>query len=487
MNYEELVIKTEPPDSYIKDEPSDDEFIETPTKITVKTEPNIFVFDDIKTNNIYPVKAEHIDLKLENKEAVFKLEIEEETVQYDNNNVDNLRSDCSFCLESFSNARGLYNHKKRRLCCKYNTKTISWKKLSRLISKPFKCQVCLKRFCTVRNRNKHMSDHFGKRFVICPMCGKFIINQSEYTKHFTQHVTKQLPVKCKSCSEKFTAKRLYYNHVKMHKVKERLTKCVICSRTFSPQAMRFHKASKKFPCTHCWKVFCVQSRLATHLRSHTGEKPFPCSSCSMRFTTNGNLTKHFRIHSGFKPYVCDYCSKRFSRPDYLKRHYLAIHNVHRLIRKCDYNNENNAQTEKQVDSITCDICSKSYPSKQSLISHMRVHNKEKNFKCGICSKTFLYKGLLNGHLKIHKGDKPFACTFCPKRFIKRYDLTRHIYTHTREKNHTCEICYEKFSRLDVLRLHLRCHTGQRPYECSFCFKTFAQKSNLTHHLKTCKP
>lgn len=240
--------------------------------------------------------------------------------------------------------------------------------------------------------------------MICQICGKLTIKHSEYLKHFIIHVTKKTPVRCKFCPKKFTTKFVYFKHLLKHKKTTKHSKCKICFSTFSEKSIKAHNKQAKLSCNYCTKPFCIKSQLTVHLRSHTGEKPFQCAVCLHSFSTKGNLIKHSRTHTGSKPYSCKTCLKRFSRPDYLNKHYQTIHKA--IYESSNHKNRTpiafKAFEKKNEEEVECGICSNKYPSKQSLISHMRVHNKEKNFQCEICSKTFLYKGKQYFNLVIFK-------------------------------------------------------------------------------------
>ncbi|XP_057656107.1 zinc finger protein 25-like [Diorhabda carinulata] len=417
-------------------------------------------------------------------ENVLKMEIGDEGLQY--NYEENIPIHCSVCNRSFETTGGLLNHLKRRLRCRYQTKFVAqfWKCFLKKVAKPFKCQVCLKYFSSIYQKDKHTEAHFGKACVACIFCGEYFIKQKEYLQHYRNHSTKQFPIKCKICPRRFPTKTVYIKHLKTHKdISKNRYRCKKCGSTHSKKSLLLkHTQKEKLNCAYCTKTFCKKSDLTSHLRSHTGEKPYQCAVCSWRFSFKGNLIKHCTIHTGYKAHTCEICLKSFSRADYLKSHYVGVHKKEIAIRK-------RRQYKKKIvvkSRCVCNICDKVCPSKTSLTSHMRVHNREDTFKCTVCDKSFRYKGLLNGHMKIHLNYRPYACGLCPKTFIKRNDLTRHTKTHTKEKNFKCEICGDRFSRKDVLRLHLRGHTGQRPYECEYCLKTFIQKSNMTHHLKKCR-
>ncbi|XP_028155637.1 gastrula zinc finger protein XlCGF58.1-like [Diabrotica virgifera virgifera] len=488
-------IKEEP----LQDDDDDDIFEETESLF--KNEDASVKFEN---NNNFDLKAEEIKIE-DYKEfthpedyhlhPVLKCEVEDEGIQCNYDEIIPLK--CSVCGRSFKTTRDLVNHLQQRLRCRYQVPFVAqyWKSFVQKVAKPFRCLVCLKYFSSVKRKIDHIKQHFKAGCVVCPICGKLFTKEKEYYNHFRHHLTKQLPLKCKSCPRKFPTKLIYLKHLTKHKQrKKKQYRCVRCKQPLSSEMYLRKHLKKTVKCPYCDAVFCIKAQLASHLRSHIESERYQCAECSRSFNHKGNLVKHCRTHTGYRPCVCKICLKGFSRIDYLRKHYISIHNqeMERTRKQYTYKKKRQMQKQKEnsasksVEGFSCDICNKTYPSKTSLSSHIRVHNSGKSFQCNVCGKSFAYKGLLNGHMKIHLGYKPFACTLCPKTFIKRNDLTRHTFTHTKERNFRCEICYQAFARKDVLRLHLRNHTGQRPYQCDGCLKTFTQKSNMTHHLKRCK-
>ena len=110
--------------------------------------------------------------------------------------------------------------------------------------------------------------------------------------------------------------------------------------------------------------------------------------------------------------------------------------VHLNEEECDvHTGENTAQSNANMYSQTadrrfkCNICCKSFDSKQSVTSHLYQHTTEKSFKCNICAKSFQKKSHLTRHLRIHNNEKPFKCNICNKSFSQKSHLTRHLYIH----------------------------------------------------------
>lgn len=137
------------------------------------------------------------------------------------------------------------------------------------------------------------------------------------------------PYKCNVCRKRFKLKV----YLKKHEMAPELGKhfsCVFCSKAFPERDKlrvheRIHTGEKPFVCNFCPMTFARKDKLKNHARSHTGEKPFVCGVCLKSFTRNDKLVMHQRTHSGERPFVCEVCTKAFSRRDHLKKH-MRIHN-----------------------------------------------------------------------------------------------------------------------------------------------------------------
>ena len=155
---------------------------------------------------------------------------------------------------------------------------------------------------------------------------------------------------------------------------------------------------------------------------------------------------------------------------------------------------------------------------------------DKSVKCEICDKTYASKNNLSLHIKsVHHNIKGNKCKFCEKAYSRNYDLKIHMkYVHNEqmkknegkkdedilEKTHQmknfskffeCEICARKFDDPIVLRFHKKTvHEGQKPqkqiiyvrdhkfgnikvlekcnFNCEFCGKSFTNSTTKATHI-----
>ena len=63
---------------------------------------------------------------------------------------------------------------------------------------------------------------------------------------------------------------------------------------------------------------------------------------------------------------------------------------------------------------------------------------ENNFKCEICEKTFSTKQRKRQHIKTHEGQRNYKCDSCGKSFTTSGNLKIHInVVHEGQKDHKC--------------------------------------------------
>ncbi|CAG0891315.1 unnamed protein product [Cyprideis torosa] len=132
----------------------------------------------------------------------------------------------------------------------------------------------------------------------------------------------------------------------------------------------------------------------------------------------------------------------------------------------------------------CEVCGKTFSTRQWMISHTRIHTGEKPFQCSFCAATFAHAHNLRLHLRTHTGERPYPCDVCGKRFLRKQLLQRHQISHNPESAPTCDICGRTFTESHGLKLHKRSmHSHEKPFLCEICNKTFSRSHHLKRHLQ----
>ena len=147
-------------------------------------------------------------------------------------------------------------------------------------------------------------------------------------------------------------------------------------------------------------------------------------------------------------------------------------------------------TERQIGGISlpdrpfmCEICSRTFRLKGTLVKHMLVHSDEKAFECAVCSARFRRKDKLQEHEVVHSKEKPFHCEDCPAKFARLAGLREHLSVHTGERPFQCNQCPASFRLKSMLRSHQVVHITAQDFRCEVCSRAFRTKLLLQSHRK----
>ena len=93
----------------------------------------------------------------------------------------------------------------------------------------------------------------------------------------------------------------------------------------------------------------------------------------------------------------------------------------------------------------CQYCYKLFITKQSRVTHERVHTGEKPCSCQYCDKMFSRKETLKRHVKsMHEGLRPHECRECGVRFTEKGSLSKHVRSIQQGERHKCSLCNQSF-------------------------------------------
>lgn len=263
--------------------------------------------------------------------------------------------------------------------------------------------------------------------------------------------------------------------------------------------------NKPHQCSTCGKHYSNKFRLKLHMQVHTGEKPYKCSYCEVEFGCPSNRRRHEKVHSGEKPFECTGCMKRFARSDDLKKHYnyCKLHDGNRAninqsqdedsteseskesenpnafekhdasVTKGDENLESKAFKERKEKPsaqlpFQCDLCPKSYSSRQNLLHHCFRHSKQisppTSTQCPFCQENFTLIETMKKHIILSHSEsfnppianaKPYKCQYCDASFALKANTKRHERRHTGEMPFQCQVCFKELRRKESLKDHMR--------------------------------
>ena len=257
----------------------------------------------------------------------------------------------------------------------------------------------------------------------------------------------------------------------------------------------------KFKCPYCLVKYSTESSRWNHIKRFHKEKveefsvnqkiyKCPSEGCEEKYLKNGSLMKHaLKCHDIVVPHTqrptadkeCPFCDKRSSSLAILVSHVETQHLLE---------SENPVYKEfisKNKKSYVCQECGRVFPNSQGFTSHMRdshpiVVSMDSTEKCNICEKSFKSKNVLKAHMKRHEQCESL-CGECGKSFPNQIKLKDHISRFHRNKTVSCPICFEFFSNHGQLKRHTRTlHLNERNHACDKCEKRFPDKVRLIQHI-----
>uniref|UniRef100_A0A224X7W6 Putative zisupton xm n=1 Tax=Panstrongylus lignarius TaxID=156445 RepID=A0A224X7W6_9HEMI len=406
---------------------------------------------------------------------------------------------CKFCPKTFLVSQSLQAHEKihsgiKPYTCQYCPSRFHTSTAQRqhervhTNERPYACNYCPKAFKDSGTLFKHQVIHSGIRPFVCPICSQGFTQKVALRKHIKSHVSRSQDITCEVCDTQFFSKEDLCSHVEEHieqhpsfsQVKSIATSSLKNKPDHLPQKIQL-PAKEPEPertesdlsdlATLCDVAISTAGDLA-----HT----YPCLHCGMSFRRKKSLDSHLSIHR----MNCKYCDRPFPDKASLETH------ERRLC--ADSSPPRNIQMERIEKPITiapkpskrffyCELCDKTFSSRNGYIIHQRSHTGERPYPCRWCDKAFGDSATRHKHERIHTGERPFKCSRCPRAFNQRAALRAHQVTHTVDRAFLCKFCPSSFPYFATLKRHQQaCHNQ---IVCPLCNLFLHDGKKLHGHIK----
>nr|XP_023012759.1 uncharacterized protein LOC111502827 [Leptinotarsa decemlineata] len=180
--------------------------------------------------------------------------------------------------------------------------------------------------------------------------------------------------------------------------------------------------------------------------------------------------------SGKKNFKCPHCLKTFPSQNSLSTH-IQHHNLENSLRQNRFS--------KMEYKHKCDQCEEKF--KNSILLKKHVCKTNLKLKCNICSKEFKDLSLLNIHKKTHIKQNLFnttsTVTISPKKFLPRPSTSKFKSPKKEVTTYKCQRCSRVCPTQGSLAVHEKSH---KSFPCTNCKATFASKILLDNHVRlTC--
>lgn len=457
---------------------------------------------------------EHFKTSLCFPESTFNFENSSLNI-YSKNNLDlnNMKEAyrCNVCQTVVQNNKLIKNdqifHTQNDLkCCKCSkVNDISYKNTQRTKEK-YVCGTCGKLFINLSLLRVHRFIHPEKKscnidkydisYINCSNNGNLNLTSDNHYKYCQNHFDSKSYAskciskihnlsqyyKCSKCSIVFSKRSDIIFHIfKIHQEYYSKYSCDTCSNACgSSQEFVLHLEKNALKCAICPQTFITSHRLHQHYKWHLGINNFKCQYCPKIFSNYSVYLIHEKMHTQKNPFRCNFCGEWFP--------FFSNLNIHL----------------KFNDPVVCGICEKVFFQMSSLLSHRRIHIKEKLLKNQSNDESFNQSSTADMYTKRHNNTKLYACNICEKLFFQSSTLSAHLKTHINKDNHyiinspdevftklslnkpksildgyiKCDLCQEIFSDGNIFNAHI-CTLC----ECKFCRKVFNNSSSLKRHYK----
>ncbi|XP_050666487.1 zinc finger protein 91-like [Leptidea sinapis] len=385
------------------------------------------------------------------------------------------------------------------------------------------CDVCPEKFGNMQDFNEHaLAIHAGSydpdnqnkcvdgRRTDCPICGKKNSGYPNLVKHLKIVHNEEKPHYCKHCDAKYEYATELNKHIYIEHSDKVLGKQEPDMSLVKEETEEYH-----YSCTECNAIFETVDAWTDHQVAEHNQIAHHCDQCEKKFLRPSELAEHKNSHLRVKFYPCSICNNSYSTPQKLSEHVQQAHPGATIVGP-------NGESE-----FFCDLCIRSFKSRQAYSNHMRIHSKvpttnrkpgePKGFSPQIIGKPIRHfsivqqPGISQAPYKpnINVPNAPYSCDICGKGFMHKKNIWKHkkvlhadmvndrndseentMHASTEEDEYNPDengamLSTPQFNSFNFANLPNSMQStpskDAMPFSCDLCYKRFPLKTSLWKH------
>ncbi|CAH2086706.1 unnamed protein product [Euphydryas editha] len=376
------------------------------------------------------------------------------------------------------------------------------------------CELCSEKFLSLQEFNEHaVAIHAGSfdpdnqskcvdgRPTDCPICGKKNSSYPNLVKHLKIIHNEEKPHHCQHCDAKFEQTADLNQHIYIEHSDRSLG-----MQTIEPDISLVKEEAEEYhySCTECNAIFETVDAWTDHQVAEHNQVAHHCDQCEKKFLRPSELAEHKNTHLRVKFYPCNICSNSYSTPQKLTEHVQQAH-------------PGAPMRTPGESEFYCDICIRSFKSRQAYSNHMRIHSKvpttnrkpgeTKGFGPQIIGKPIRHFSMQPG-FSPYVPNAPYCCDICGKGFMHKKNIWKHkkvlhadlLNDRNDSEENTMQVSTEEdeynvdengailstpqfnsFNFTNLTNSMQQTSQDALPYSCEICYKRFPLRTSLWKH------